>query len=114
MADDEFIRFAKRELASIGVIEEADVRDAVRIRVRKAYPAYFDTYSEFDTVKEFLSGIGNLWCIGRNGQHKYNNMDHSMLSAMEAVRTIRSGARDKKAVWEVNTEKEYHEEKNGK
>lgn len=114
MADDEFIRFAKAELASIGVIDEADVRDAVRIRVKKAYPAYFDTYSEFDTVKEFLSGIGNLWCIGRNGQHKYNNMDHSMLTAMEAVRTIQSGARDKKAVWEVNTEKEYHEEKSAK
>ncbi len=112
--DDEFIRFAKKELASIGVIDEADVRDAVRIRVRKAYPAYFDTYAEFDTVKEFLSGIDNLWCIGRNGQHKYNNMDHSMLTAMEAVRTIRSGARDKNAVWEVNTEKEYHEEKGGK
>ncbi len=114
MQDDEFIRFAKAELASIGVIDEADVRDAVRIRVKKAYPAYFDTYSEFDTVKEYLSGIDNLWCIGRNGQHKYNNMDHSMLTAMEAVRTIQSGARDKKAVWEVNTEKEYHEEKNGK
>ncbi|MBO4838783.1 MAG: NAD(P)/FAD-dependent oxidoreductase [Lachnospiraceae bacterium] len=114
MEEGEFIRFAKGELASIGVIDEADVRDAVRIRVKKAYPAYFDTYSEFDTVKEFLSGIDNLWCIGRNGQHKYNNMDHSMLTAMEAVRTVQSGERDKKAVWEVNTEKEYHEEKSGK
>jgi hypothetical protein len=83
----------------------------VRIKVKKAYPAYFDTYSEFSTVRDFLSGIDNLWCIGRNGQHKYNNMDHSMLTAIEAVRSIKSGARDKNSVWEVNTEKEYHEEK---
>ena len=83
----------------------------MRLRVKKAYPAYFDTYSEFGTVKDFLSEIDNLWCIGRNGQHKYNNMDHSMLSAVTAVREIGNGRRDKAAVWEVNTEKEYHEEK---
>ena len=111
MPDEDFIRFAKGELASIGVIDEADVKDSVCFHVKKAYPAYFDTYSEFDTVRDFLSGIGNLWCIGRNGQHKYNNMDHSMLTAIEAVRTVADGRRDKKLVWEVNTEKEYHEEK---
>ena len=112
MDDEEFIKFAKGELAAIGIIDEADVLDAVRIKVKKAYPAYFDTYSEFSTVREYLSGIDNLWCIGRNGQHKYNNMDHSMLTAIEAVRAIKSGNRDKTPVWEVNTEKEYHEEKN--
>ncbi len=111
MSDEDFIAFAKGELASIGVIDEDDVLDAVRIKVKKAYPAYFDTYKEFDTVKSYLSGIENLWCIGRNGQHKYNNMDHSMLSAMEAVRCVKSGVTDKHDVWEVNTEKEYHEVK---
>ncbi len=111
MSDGDFIDFAKRELASIGVIDESDVLDAVRIKVKKAYPAYFDTYSEFDTVKNYLSGIENLWCIGRNGQHKYNNMDHSMLTAMEAVRCVKNGITDKHDVWEVNTEKEYHEVK---
>ena len=112
MGDEEFIKFAKGELASIGIIDESDVLDAVRIKVKKAYPAYFDTYSEFPVVRDYLSSIDNLWCIGRNGQHKYNNMDHSMLTAIEAVRAIKSGERDKTAVWEVNTEKEYHEEKN--
>ena len=111
MADEDFIKFARGELASIGIIDDSDVLDSVRIKVKKAYPAYFDTYSEFPKVREFLSGIDNLWCIGRNGQHKYNNMDHSMLTAIEAVRAIKSGNRDKTTVWEVNTEKEYHEEK---
>ncbi len=111
MGDDDFIAFAKHELALIGVIDEADVLDAVRIKVKKAYPAYFDTYREFDTVKNYLSNIENLWCIGRNGQHKYNNMDHSMLTAMEAVRCVKNGITDKHDVWEVNTEKEYHEVK---
>ena len=111
MPDADFIQFATKALASIGVIDEKDVKDSVCFHVKKAYPAYFDTYGEFDTVKEYLSGIDNLWCIGRNGQHEYNNMDHSMLTAIEAVRAIRSGRRDKKTVWAVNTEKEYHEEK---
>ena len=111
LPDEDFIRLAIRELDQIGVIDAADVRDSVCIHVKKAYPAYFDTYSEFDTVKKYLSGIDNLWCIGRNGQHKYNNMDHSMLTAIEAVRSIAGGHRDKTSLWEVNTEHEYHEEK---
>ena len=110
MTDEEFIEFATDELASIDVIDKSDVLDATRIKVKKAYPAYFDTYSEFDTVKKYLSGIENLWCLGRNGQHRYNNMDHSMLTAIEAVRAIKSGSTDKSAVWNVNTEREYHEE----
>ncbi len=109
MTDDDFISFAVGELEKIGVLDAADVEDATRIRVKKAYPAYFDTYAEFDTVKNWLTDIDNLWCIGRNGQHRYNNMDHSMLTAIEAVREIASGRRDKSAVWSVNTEKEYHE-----
>ncbi len=111
MSDEAFIDFAIGELVKIDVIDRADVKDAARIRVKKAYPAYFDTYAEFDTVKDYLSGIENLWCLGRNGQHRYNNMDHSMLTAMEAVSAIASGSADKTAVWGVNTEKEYHETK---
>ena len=110
MSDDDFIKFAIDELSSIDVIDKSDVLDATRIKVKKAYPAYFDTYSEFDTVKDYLSSIDNLWCLGRNGQHRYNNMDHSMLTAIEAVNTIKMGSCDKTNVWNVNTEKEYHEE----
>ena len=113
MSDEDFIDFAIGELVKIDVIDRSDVIDSTRIRVKKAYPAYFDTYSEFDTVKDYLSGIENLWCLGRNGQHRYNNMDHSMLTAMEAVRAIAAGSTDKSAVWGVNTEKEYHETKKG-
>ncbi len=113
MSDEAFIDFAIGELVKIDVIDRSDVIDSTRIRVKKAYPAYFDTYSEFDTVKDYLSGIENLWCLGRNGQHRYNNMDHSMLTAMEAVRAIAAGSTDKSAVWGVNTEKEYHETKKG-
>ena len=112
MSDEDFIEFAKRELAQIDVIDIEDVLDATRIKVKKAYPAYFDTYNEFDIVKEFLNGIDNLWCVGRNGQHRYNNMDHSMLTAIEAVRSVANGTNDKTTVWNVNTEKEYHEETN--
>jgi UDP-galactopyranose mutase len=79
--------------------------------VKKAYPAYFGTYDRFDAVREYLDGFANLYCIGRNGQHRYNNMDHSMMTAMEAVTLFKTGIRDKSAVWNVNTEEEYHEQK---
>lgn len=111
MDDAAFIDFATGELASIGVIEGADVLDSVTLKVKKAYPAYFDTYASFDTVRTWLDGIPNLWCIGRNGQHRYNNMDHSMLTAMLAARAVGAGSTDKAPVWNVNTEQEYHEEK---
>ena len=107
----DFIRFAKSELAKIDIIDEQDVLDATHIRVKKAYPAYFGTYKQFDTVREYLDGFANLYCIGRNGQHRYNNMDHSMMTAMEAVRLCKNGTADKAAVWNVNTEEEYHEQK---
>lgn len=109
MSDADFISFAIGELAKIDVLRPEDVRDSVRIRVKKAYPAYFGAYSRFDEVKDYLDGFENLFCIGRNGQHRYNNMDHSMLTAMEAVDAIAAGSSDKTAVWGVNTEKEYHE-----
>lgn len=114
MSDADFIEFATAELAQIGIIDREAVRDSVRIRIKKAYPAYFGSYAEFDTVKDYLCGIENLYCIGRNGQHRYNNMDHSMLTSMEAVRSIAEGSFDNGIVWKVNTEKEYHEEKTEK
>ena len=110
--DEDFIANAIAELVKIGVIESADsVLDSTLLRVKKAYPAYFGTYAEFDKVKDWLNGVENLYCIGRNGQHRYNNMDHSMVTAMVACESIANGQTDKTAVWEVNTEKVYHETK---
>lgn len=114
MDDPSFIEFAKTELEKIGVIKKEDVLDSVRIKVKKAYPAYFGSYSNFGAVREYLDNFGNLFCIGRNGQHRYNNMDHSMVTAFEAVKCIRSGSESHESVWNVNTEKEYHEQKAGK
>jgi protoporphyrinogen oxidase len=111
MSRDAFIRFAIAELEKINIIEKEDVLDATRIKMRKAYPAYFGSYGEMDSIRAYLDTIDNLYCLGRNGQHKYNNMDHSMLTAMEAVKIIKAGGGDKSAVWNVNTEEEYHEEK---
>jgi protoporphyrinogen oxidase len=107
--EDEFIRFAEDELERIGIIDRRDVLDAVRIRVKKAYPAYFGGYARFPELRAWLDGIENLTCVGRNGQHRYNNMDHSMLSAMAAVRALACGDFSKAPVWEVNAEKDYHE-----
>jgi len=111
MDKEEFIGFAIDELSRIDIIEKEDVLDAERIKVKKAYPAYFGTFDEFDAVRKYLDGFQNLYCIGRNGQHRYNNMDHSMLTAIEAVRVIKSGLRDRSSIWNVNSEKEYHEDK---
>lgn len=106
---DEFIEFAIDELEKIGIIKRENVLDRFTTKVKKAYPAYFGTYSEFDKVKSYLDSFDNLFCIGRNGQHRYNNMDHSMLTAINAAHCIVSGTSDKESVWNVNTEKEYHE-----
>ena len=113
MSDEKFIEFAKTELESIGIIRREDVLDATRVKVKKAYPAYFGAYEHFDDVKQYLDSFDNLFCIGRNGQHRYNNMDHSMVTAFEAVKCIKNGSTDRTGVWNVNTEKEYHEEKQG-
>ena len=111
MSDEEFTKFAIKELVSMGVIDESDVLDSHRERVKKAYPAYFDTYSEIDKLIEYLNGFENLYCVGRNGQHRYNNMDHSMVTAMETVKNIKNNITTKDNIWKVNTEKEYHEVK---
>ncbi len=111
MSDEEFSQFAIDELVKMNIIEKDQVEDYHREKVKKAYPAYFDTYKDIDKVIDFINSIGNLYCIGRNGQHRYNNMDHSMATAMEAAYNIRNGIEDKTNIWNVNTEKEYHEEK---
>lgn len=111
MSDDDFIEMAVKELVTIDVIEREAVLDAVRVKVKKAYPAYHGSYYELDRVRKFLDGIENLYCLGRNGQHRYNNMDHSMMTAMVAVDNISKGITDKSNIWNVNTETEYHESK---
>ena len=111
MPDDQLKKFAISEVAKIGIVNAENVSDAHVVRVPKTYPAYFGTYSRFDEIKDFTDGIDNLFLVGRNGMHKYNNQDHSMLTAMHAVDGIASGHVNKKALWEINTEQEYHEEK---
>ncbi|MFA6342843.1 MAG: hypothetical protein WCX75_08295, partial [Fibrobacteraceae bacterium] len=110
-SDKDFINFAVAELEKIKVAKASLVRDAVVFRVPKTYPAYFGTYDEFPKVREFLDPIRNLFLMGRNGMHKYNNMDHSMLTAMETVKCLRENSTDKSAIWNVNTEEDYHEKK---
>ena len=111
MADDDLKKFAIAEVAKIGILNAADVSDAHVVRVPKTYPAYFGTYDRFDELKEFTDRIENLFLVGRNGMHKYNNQDHSMLTAMHVVDGLAAGRVDKQALWEINTEQEYHEEK---
>ena len=111
MPEEQFVDMAVRELESIGFIRAEDVLDGTQIKFRKAYPSYFGSYGELGRVRDFLDTIENLYCIGRNGQHRYNNMDHSMLTAMAAVDVIRSGSTDKSPLWTVNTEAGYHESK---
>lgn len=112
MEDEAFKSFAIQELASIGIIRAEDALDSIVIRVPKAYPAYTgEGYEHFSEIKDFASSIGNLFLIGRNGMHRYNNQDHSMLTAMEAVRNIIRNETSKENIWNVNAEQEYHEEK---
>lgn len=112
MSEKEWVSFAVGELVEMGIISgEEDVLDCHRERVKKAYPAYFDTYYEIGKLTAWLDGFENLFCIGRNGQHRYNNMDHSMATAFEAVKNIKSGVTAKDNIWSVNTEETYHEEK---
>ena len=111
MEEKDFIRMAVDELEKIHVLDKQDVLDATRIKIKKAYPSYYGSYYRLDKVKTWLDQIENLYCIGRNGQHRYNNMDHSMLTAMETVKNIAKGKTGKENIWAVNTEEEYHETK---
>lgn len=107
--DAEMKRLAVEELARIGMIQESAVLDSVVLRMPKAYPAYFGAYSRFDEIRQFLDAFENLFLVGRNGMHRYNNQDHSMLTAMTAVENILAGRTDKSNIWDVNTEMDYHE-----
>ena len=110
-SDSEFVSFAIDELHKIEIIDKNEVIDSTIIRVPKTYPAYFGTYSEFNQVRDFCDKIENLFLIGRNGMHKYNNQDHSMLTAITAVNNIIEGNLSKDNIWDINTEDIYHENK---
>ena len=111
MSDDDFKIFAIDELAKIDIINKNDVLDSCVIKMPKTYPAYFGTYEQFDTIRKYTDRLKNLFLIGRNGMHRYNNQDHSMLTAMTAVENIISSRTDKANIWAVNTEEQYHESK---
>jgi protoporphyrinogen oxidase len=110
-SDEEFQKCAIEELAKIGIINKEDILDSTIVRMKNTYPAYFGTYHEFYMIRDFTDKIENLFLIGRNGMHRYNNQDHSMLTAITAVENIINGVKTKGNVWAVNTELEYHEEK---
>ena len=111
MADEDLKKFAIAEVAKIGILDADAVSDAHVVRVPKTYPAYFGTYDRFNELREWMDCFENLFPIGRNGMHKYNNQDHSMLTAMTVVDGLVAGHVNKAALWEINTEQEYHEEK---
>ncbi len=107
-SDEELIKLATKELGVLGLVDPKDVEDGAVVRMPKAYPIYDSVYVEaVNTIREFLTGLGNLYLVGRNGMHKYNNQDHSMLTAMLSVKNILGANYD---VWEVNVDNEYHEE----
>ena len=114
MDDEDLKRFAIGEVAKIGILDANAVSDGHVVRVPKTYPAYFGTYSRFEELREYTDSFENLFLVGRNGMHKYNNQDHSMLTAMTAVDGIIAGHVDKSELWNINTEQEYHEEKDAK
>lgn len=114
MSEEEFSDIGISEMLKLGLIDRREaVLDTHMEKVKKAYPAYFDTYDDIDDLIEYLNTIDNLYCVGRNGQHRYNNIDHSMMTSFETVKNIISGCNDKSNIWNVNAEQEYHEE-NGK
>jgi protoporphyrinogen oxidase len=109
--DGTMVKFAGEELEKIGIIRSTDILDSIVIHVPKTYPGYFGTYHRFDELRTWIDQFQNLFLIGRNGMHKYNNQDHSMLTAMVAVENIASGQTNKDNLWSINTETDYHEEK---
>ncbi|MEF3280631.1 MAG: NAD(P)/FAD-dependent oxidoreductase [Elusimicrobiota bacterium] len=107
----ELINLAIKDLSKIGIIGKNDFIDGYVVKAEKAYPAYFGGYERFDGIKEYLNSIENLYPVGRNGMHKYNNMDHSMITAIESAKNIIENRKDKNRIWNINIEKEYQEEK---
>ncbi|HEX7636796.1 MAG TPA: NAD(P)/FAD-dependent oxidoreductase [Burkholderiaceae bacterium] len=115
MPDESLKALALREMQQLRLADEADALDAVVIRMPKAYPGYFGgAYERFDELRGWLDGLRNLYLVGRNGMHRYNNQDHSMLSARAAVEAILAGSPDKSAIWSVNIDDDYHEEDSAK
>jgi protoporphyrinogen oxidase len=110
MGDARFLDFAAGELERMGLIDKRDVLDGTLVRVPKAYPAYFGGYREFGTLRGYLDHFVNLYPVGRNGMHRYNNQDHSMLAANGAVNAIINGGHGKSEIWRINEEDDYHEE----
>jgi protoporphyrinogen oxidase len=111
LEDTQLMRLGAEELATIGLINVSDVLDGTVIRTKDAYPAYTGVYNQFATIRSFVDGIENLFLVGRNGMHRYNNQDHSMLTAMTAVDNICERLTSKENVWAVNTEQDYHEQR---
>ncbi len=111
MPDEALMRLATAEMQKLRLADAAERLDAVVIRMPKAYPGYFGGYEQFDALRAWLDGLANLYLVGRNGMHRYNNQDHSMLSAKRAVEAILAGSSDKSAIWAVNIDDEYHEER---
>ncbi|NNE82746.1 MAG: hypothetical protein HKN28_02130, partial [Alphaproteobacteria bacterium] len=111
MGDENLKLFALSELEKLGLADPGDLLDGVVLRVPKAYPGYYGTYSEFHIVRDYMDSISNLFLVGRNGMHRYNNQDHSMLTARYAAAAIMENSLDKAPLWEVNVDDEYHEEK---
>lgn len=108
-SESEMIKFAENEAIKIGIIEKNHTIASKSLKISKAYPSYFGTYKDIDKIKKYLLNIENLYCVGRNGQHRYNNMDHSMLTGIETAKLIINNNSNKEKIWNVNTEKEYHE-----
>ena len=107
--DEDFLKMAFVELVKINIAKPEDFMEQKSYKIEKAYPAYFGSYKNFEIVKDFINSVENLYPIGRNGMHKYNNMDHSILTALETVDCILSSNGNKSAIWDVNTEQSYHE-----
>jgi protoporphyrinogen oxidase len=114
LSDEEMSKLAISEVAKIGILKAEDVEDSHVVHVPKTYPAYFGSYDRFDVIRKYTDQIENLFLVGRNGMHKYNNQDHSMLTAMTAVENILNSVKTKDNIWSINTEMEYHEEKAAK
>jgi protoporphyrinogen oxidase len=111
LSDQRIAALAVEELSRIGIVDPPEVLDSTVLRMEKTYPAYFGTYNRFHEIREYVDRFANLFLIGRNGMHRYNNQDHSMLTAMMTVDGLVSGNVDRAALWEVNTEMDYHEER---
>ncbi len=109
--DQDMIDLGICEMVQIGFLKKEDVVDACVLRMPKAYPAYIGSYDQLQVVRDYANSIPNLYLLGRNGMHRYNNQDHSMLTAMTAVDNIVAGQTDKSNLWEINLEMVYHEEK---